>query len=379
MPLKILQMISSGGFFGAENVLLELSDELKKAGHSVTVGVIRNSRNPNTELSGKAAERSINTVEFECNGKFDLKTISTIGSYVREGSIDIVHSHGYKANIYAVLSNRKNRRPLVTTCHNWIVSSARSSVYAYLDKVFLKRFDAVVPVSRTVEGLVLETGLNKKKVRLIENGINIYRFIQEKRDTGLRSLLGIDPGSKVVGTVGRLAAEKGHKILLQSAGRVLDAYKDCFFVIVGDGKLRGELEEDARAAGIGERVIFTGARSDIPELLSIMDVFVLPSLTEGQPMALLEAMAAGKAVVASNVGDVKKILKDGLLGIVTPPADPGAVSEGILHYLNNPSAAGKAGAMARKEAVERYSSARMAGEYQLVYDAVRNRERLWLR
>lgn len=372
MALKILQLISSAGFFGAENVLLELSDELRKTGHSVTIGVLSNSRRPNTELREKALERSINTVVFECSGKFDLKAISAIGSYVREGSIDIVHSHGYKANIYAVLSNRKNRKPLVSTCHNWIISSAKSGIYSYLDKVFLKRFDAVVPVSKTVERLVLETGLNKKKIRLIENGINIYRFIEEKRDAGLQSLLGIDSGSKVIGTVGRLTEEKGHKTLIQAAGKVLDAYKNSFFIIVGDGRLRSTLEENARVAGIGERVIFTGTRDDIPELLSIMDVFVLPSLTEGQPMSLLEAMAAGKAIVASDVGDVKKILKDGLLGIVTPPADPGAVSEGIIHYLNNPLAAEKAGTAARKEAIERYSSARMAREYLLVYGAVNN-------
>lgn len=371
MPLKILQMISSGGFYGAENVLLELSDELKKAGHSVTIGVLRNSQNPNIELIGKAAERSINTAVFECNGKFDLKAISTIGSYVREGSVDIVHSHGYKANIYAALSNLRNRRPLVTTCHNWIVSSAKMGLYTYLDKVFLKRFDAVVPVSKTVEGLLLDAKVDSKKIRLIENGINISRFLHERKTEGLHSLLGIDAKSKVIGTVGRLTEEKGHKVLLQSAKKVLDSYENCFFIIVGDGRLRGALEEDARAAGIGGRVIFTGTRSDIPELLSIMDVFVLPSLTEGQPMALLEAMAAGKAIVASNVGDMKKMLKDGLLGIVTPPGDPGAVSEGILHYLNNPSAAEKAGTMAQKEAIERYSSERMAREYLLVYDAIR--------
>lgn len=371
MPLKILQLISSGGFYGAENVLLELSDELKKAGHSVTIGVLRNSQNPNIELIGKAAERSINTAVFECNGKFDLKTISMIGSYVREGSIDIVHSHGYKANIYAVLSNRKNKRPLVTTCHNWIISNAKMGFYTYLDKIFLKRFDTVVPVSKTVEGLLLDARVDSKKIRLIENGINISRFLHERKAEGLRSLLGIDAKSKVIGTVGRLTEEKGHKFLLHSAKKVLDSYENCFFIIVGDGRLRGALEEDALAAGIGERVIFTGTRSDIPELLSIMDIFVLPSLTEGQPMALLEAMAAGKAIVASNVGDVKKMLKDGLLGIVTPPGDPETCSNGILHYLNNPLAAKKSGTMAQKEAIERYSSERMAREYQLVYDAIR--------
>jgi len=369
MPLKILQLISSAGFYGAENVLLELSDELEKAGHSVTVGVIRNSQNPNLELSRKAAERSINTAVFECNGKFDLKTISAIGSCVRDGSMDIVHSHGYKANIYAVLSNRRNRRPLVTTCHNWIVSNARMGLYAWLDKVFLNRFDAVVPVSETVEGLLRDAKVQSKRIRLVENGINVSRFLKAGGAEELRGALGIDAQSKVIGTVGRLTGEKGHKVLLQSARMVLDTHGNCFFVIVGDGKLRSELEEQARAAGIAERVVFTGARSDIPQLLSMMDIFVLPSLTEGQPMALLEAMAAGKAIVASDVGDVKKILKGGSLGVVCRPGDPASCFDGMLCYLNDPSAAAKTGAMARKEAIDRHSSGKMAEEYLRVYEA----------
>ena len=112
MALQILQLISSAGFFGAENVLLELSAELKRLGHSVTIGIFKNLHSPNLELLEKAKEYSLNTQVFECNGRFDLKTVSMISSYVRENSVDIIHSHGYKSNIYAVLSNIKNKNRL---------------------------------------------------------------------------------------------------------------------------------------------------------------------------------------------------------------------------------------------------------------------------
>lgn len=367
MSLKILQLISSAGFFGAENVLLELSIELKNMGHTITIGTFNNLHNPNLELLEKAREYSINTEVFECKGKIDLKTIFQISSYVKENSIGIIHSHGYKSNIYAFLSNIKNRRPLITTCHNWINSNTKANFYTYLDKIFIKGFDAVVPVSKTVKELLLKAKVGGGKINLIENGINISRFAVKKNGVELRKEFAIDLNSKVIGTVGRLSEEKGHTYLLKAAGKVLSLQKDCFFMIIGDGILRSSLEEEAKKTGISDRVIFTGRRDDISDLFSIMDIFVLPSLTEGLPMALLEAMAAGKPVVATNVGDMPGILKNGRLGILTPPYNSDAIAEGILFYLNNIAESKKYASNAYNQVIDNYSSTRMAKEYLRVY------------
>lgn len=370
MSLQILQLISSAGFFGAENVLLELSAELKRLGHSVTIGIFKNLHSPNLELLEKAKEYSLNTQVFECNGRFDLKTVSMISSYVRENSVDIIHSHGYKSNIYAVLSNIKNKKPLVSTCHNWINSNAIMGFYTFLDKFFLKRFDAVISVSTPVKELLLKSGISKKKISLIENGVNLERFQVNGNGENLRKEFGIDSNYKIIGTVGRLTKEKGHTYFLKAAKKILDSNNDCFFIIIGDGELRKKLEDEAKALGINKRVIFTGKRTDIPELLSVMDIFVLPSLTEGQPMALLEAMAAKKPVIASTVGDIPKILKNGELGILAPPCNPDAIAEGMLSYLNNSKKAEQIALMAYSEITENFSSARMAREYLKIYGAV---------
>jgi len=371
MPLKVLQLISSSGFFGAENVLLELSSELENLGHSVTVGVFHNRYNPNLELLHMAQERGLSAHVFECSGKADLKTISSIASFVRGNSIDIVHSHGYKSNIYAVLSNMRNRKPMVATCHNWIVTSGKMSIYTALDKMFLKRFDAVVPVSAGVRDLLLKAGVNKRRLFLIENGINIERFAAASGGEGLRSSLFKGNGI-VIGTVGRLTVEKGHTYLLKAARKVLDRRGDCFFLIVGDGALRGRLEAEARELGISDRTVFAGMRPDIPSLLSVMDIFVLPSLTEGQPMALLEAMAAAVPAVATSVGDIPKVLKNGEIGRVVPPRDPDALAEAILGYMDDRPSAKRCADGALAEAKKEYSSARMATEYLRVYESLIN-------
>ena len=361
-PLRILQLISSCGFFGAEKVVFELASELTKAGHLVTIGVIKNQQYPDFDLTEKAANASLKSHGFQCRGKLDFKTVAALASYARENSIDIIHSHGYKADIYAFLSGLKHRVPLVATTHNWININTKMSFYALADKAILKKFDAVIPVSRTVETLLLQSGFRKERVHLVENGVNIENFHRNHSHMST-SAIPYDRQYKIVGTIGRLVKEKGHSHLLDAAATVLASWKNCIFVFVGDGPLKESLQQQANEHAIGDKVMFLGNRDDIPELLSRMDIFVLPSLVESHPMALLEAMAAQKAIVASGVGDVANILKDGHSGRVVPPGSSSSIAEGVLSYLNNPDEAMRHGLNAYHEAVEKYSSTRMANEY----------------
>lgn len=368
MGLSILHLISSSGFFGAENVALELATEQKSMGHNVTIGVFNNLHNPNLELKERASVRSIGTRVFDCRGKLDFKTVAEVRAFTHDNAIDIIHSHGYKSNIYVVLSNISNSRPIVTTCHNWINASMKMGIYTLLDKLFLKMFDAVVAVSEPVKGQIIRAGIMGKRVHLIENGINITRFLPTEEVYAAKREFG--SGKKVIGTIGRLTVEKGHTYLIRAAKRVIDSGYDCKFVIVGDGNLRYQLEEEAASLGIGEKVMFTGNRTDIPELLSTFDIFVLPSLLEGQPMALFEAMAAKRPIVATDVGDVKKILRDGKVGVVVQSGNYEALAMGIMEFLDTPETAIEKGALGYTEVVRSHSSSRMAQEYTNVYKSI---------
>lgn len=364
--MKILQLISSCGFFGAEKVVFELSAELKKSNHTVTIGVIKNEYAPDFDLAEKAAQASLDAQAFACKGKLDFGTISAIAAYAKENSIDIIHSHGYKADIYAFLSNLKRKTHLVATAHNWINTNAKMSLYALADKIVLKQFDAVVSVSRTIESLLTRSGFRREKISLVANGVNIERF---HNGHGKVAANGIphDPTYKIIGTIGRLVKEKGHVHLLDAAPKILSTHKNCIFLFVGDGPLKESLLRQADDHAIRDKVVFLGNRDDIPELLANMDIFVLPSLVESHPMALLEAMAAQKPIVASAVGDIGAILGEGRLGRVVPPGDPSSIAEGVLSYLDNREEAARCGLNAYQEAVEKYSSARMAGEYLKIY------------
>src|SRR3972149_5280591 len=315
--MNVLQLISSMGFFGAENVVIELASGLKTNGDSVTVGIFKNrhTRGAGTsELVEQAWAKGLKTVVFECGGRMDLKTVFSIRNFVRENGIDIIHSHGYKSNIYACLANRKVKKRL--------------------------------PPTRPHMGKFRKPATRSNKVR---------------------AELGIPTDAKVIGTVGRLSPEKGYGFFLKAAHEVSEKKKDCFFLFAGDGIQTHALEEQARSLGIKDRVIFAGKRSDIPEVLSAMDLFILSSLTEGQPMALLEAMAAGTPSVATSVGDAPKILKAGEAGLIVPPSDSQGLAEGILQLLDDPALAARLSMAAARTVEESYSSNRMAAEYRACY------------
>lgn len=369
--MRILQLISSRGFFGAENVVVELASSLEAAGDTVTIGVFTNrhaSCQGSSELGEKARDRGLRAVSFECGGRVDLGTVAAIRRFAAENGVDVIHSHGYKSNIYAYLANRKLGKKLVTTCHNWINASSKMSLYTRLDKFFLRRFDFAVAVSGGVKKQLLEAGVDPAKVLVISNGISVGKFSgSDGAREKTRAELGIPLEATVIGTVGRLSKEKGYGFLLEAARLLSDAGRDCWLLFVGDGELRGPLDELSRDLGVKGRVVFAGKRSDIPEVLSAMDVFALSSLTEGQPMALLEAMAAGKPVVATSVGDVPKILEGGEAGLIVPPSDSGALARALGSLLGDRALAAALSRRGREAVEKNYSSAKMAAEYRACY------------
>ena len=170
-----------------------------------------------------------------------------------------------------------------------------------------------------------------------------------------RKRLGIEQDFKVIGTVGKLREEKGTKYLIESAVKVLEVFPKTRFLIAGDGPLRKELEILSKQLMIDRNIIFAGFCQDIPAILSIDDIIAIPSLTEGSPLALLEAMAMGKPIVATNVGGIREILRDGETGLLVPSRDPKALSEKIIHLLKNENDANLLGLRAKEE-VRKYDN-----------------------
>ena len=364
--INILHLISSSGLLGAERVLLNLADHSRAAGLGVTIGVFKNSQNPDTALAEEARAKGFEVCVFPCRGRFDRNAIQMIRDCLDKVPVNILHSHNYKSNYYA-------RMALSGKAVRWVVTNhgRRSGVklllYNLLDMLVVRRADRLVAVSGKIAAKMKLAGVERERIRLIENGIDLGGFAGRGSANGARESLGIRKEAIVIGTVGALTKEKGHAHLLEAVQTICAQYPTAVFLLVGDGNQRAVLEEIAGKRGVREKVIFAGMRKDVPEILSMLDVFVLPSLNEGLPLALLEAQAARIPTVATSVGAIPNVVQDRVTGILIPPEDPAAIAGAVSRILSDKQ---KGLEMAEKgfaRVRDNYSSEKMASRYLSVY------------
>ena len=334
--MRILHLISSGGLFGAERVAVELSKSLKKTYHCEPVlGVIRNVYNPHEEILEEAKSNGLDYAVFSCRSPLDLKLAFSIRAFIKKNRIDVIHCHGYKSNFYGLLAS-KGQVPSVTTNHNWLTAHWKLKTYCFLDSLWIRFFDRIVAVSNEVKEEMLKYKIPGEKIRVIDNGISLERFEKVVETKNMKNQLGFEEKTRVIGTVGSLVIEKGHIYLLEAARQILDVVKDLKFLIIGGGPLQKALEEKSEELGIKKDVIFTGQRKDIPELLTAMDIFVLPSIKEGLPVALLEAMAAKRPIVATRVGAIPRVIESKDIGILVEPKDISGLRDALTSLIDDP-------------------------------------------
>ncbi|MFH1642288.1 MAG: glycosyltransferase family 4 protein [Nanoarchaeota archaeon] len=362
--MKVLHLISSSGYFGAENVIVTLAQEQIKSGICLFIGAFNNLQNPHLEITRRATEYNISIKIFDCYGQFDLKTLKQIRNFININKIDIIHSHGYKANFYTIFARLCSSVKIITTCHNWITNCSKMKLYEKIDKMLLRYFDKIVVVSELLKAEVQRSGIPINKIVTICNSINTESFISKNTNfEKLRESLGININEKVVITVGRVTSEKGHIYLLEAAEKVLKNFNRVKFLIVGDGKLLNFLKVKARELKIENKVIFAGMRNDIPDLLNIGDVFILPSLTEGMPISLLEAMATRKAIIASRVGAIPKMIDDRVSGLLVSPGNVGELANSISELIDDNERINFLGSNAFSKVNSEFSSKKMTEEY----------------
>ena len=216
-----------------------------------------------------------------------------------------------------------------------------------------------------------ERSVPAARVRVIWNGAPLAEFAPVSTDQAARTraALGLPAGALVIGSIGRLNEQKGHRYLIDAAPAVIDRHKDARFLIVGDGDLKEPLRRQAQAMGIGDHVVFAGHRSDVRELLGAIDVVCMPSLYEGTPLALFEAMAAARTIVASAVDGCAEILHDGVTGLLVPPKDSAALGDALHRALAEPGLRTRLGAAAQTASRE-YDIDRTVRRIEDLYDEV---------
>jgi glycosyltransferase involved in cell wall biosynthesis len=264
-----------------------------------------------------------------------LRNIVETVRALRHEHIDLIHSHGYRADILALPIARYLGVPVVSTCHGFTSIDRRLSMYARLNVMMLRGFTRVIAVSASMRDDLVGLRLDSGRVSLVTNAVEEVDSSTLKVERHqVRERLRLDDGEIVFGFVGRLSDEKGvhHLVDALAAGAPALPWR---LLVVGEGPRRQELEQRVASQGLSERIHFSGFQSDASPWYAAMDVFVLPSLTEGTPMALLEAMIRRLPVVATSVGGVPAVVSDRINGLLVPPANPAAMSAALCEMAAN--------------------------------------------
>lgn len=362
--MRVLQIISSSGMYGAEAVILNLSRFLNAGPHGSVLGVFSNSSAPNHQLHERAVKEGIESYLIPCKGQVDRTTITNIRELAVRIGADVVHAHGYKADIYVYLALRGLGIPFVSTCHTWYDNDVSVFLYGVADRFVLRKYARVVAVSDEVRVRLLKAGVREEIIRVVRNGIDLRPF--DNVVPSLRDVLAPDR-TFIVGLIGRLSVEKGIDIFLRAAARVVVGFPSTKFVVIGEGLDQDKLELLIDELRIRGNVSMLGRREDMPSIYASLDVMVSSSRQEGMPMAILEGMASGLPLVATAVGEVPTVITDDRTGVLVPPEDVNSLAAGIVDLLHDPAKRLRLGGAAKQLIKEEYSAERMTDDYLGIY------------
>lgn len=365
--MRVLQLISSGGYYGAENMLLNLAQSQKSIGCDPCLLLFYNVHQPNVALYERARSRGISVRMLRCEGRADLRAIREIREYIRTDQVDLIHTHGYKADLYGYLAARREAKPIVATCHNWVGGTAALGIYNRLDRMALRKFNGVAAVSDAVAGQLREARIADSKIHTIANGIDIDKFCGAEP-----AWFGSSPDAKgkTIGIVARLDLQKGFEYLLQAVAGLTNSHPDLRLVIVGEGPDQGAIQSMADRLNLIPRIVFAGQRGDMANVYAGLDVFVLPSLNEGLPMTVLEAMAASRPVIASKVGAIPTVVRDGETGLLVDAKDVAGLRAALDRLLSDPALSSRLAAQGHAWVRRHFTSDAMAENYLRMYESV---------
>lgn len=303
----------------------------------------------------------------------DLHALWQLDRLFRRERFDIVHTHNSKAGFLGRLAARRSGVPIIVhTVHGFAFHDAESwprrRLFAALERWAARWCDQMIAISQPmIEWAERERIAPPESFELIYSGIEVDRFRDAKPDPELQQSFGIIPGEIVLGVVSKLWEGKGHEVLLDAVAGLLEGGHRIRLLIVGEGALETRLKERVRQLGIGSAVTFTGFRADVPEVTALLDISVLPSFYEGMGRVVLEAMAAGKPVIASRVGGIPDLMEDGISGFLVPPGDTQALAERIECFLNNPALRVRMGEQAGRQVRGEHSAEVMVSRIHEVY------------
>jgi glycosyltransferase involved in cell wall biosynthesis len=371
MPLRILELrtvFGTGG--GPEKTILHGTARSDPSRYAITVCYIRDERDATFSIDRRAEDLGVQYVEVRERHSFDPSIWRKLRAIVEERRIEIVHAHDYKTDLLALLLARYQGVIPLATAHGWTGHSLRErGLYYPVDRRLLARFPRVIAVSSEIRAALLTSGANPLAVSVVLNAIDPFAF-SRKRDqqADARALFGLGRGDVVIGAIGRLEPQKRFDLLVAVFSRVVRLVPAAHLLIGGDGSLRGALERQIANAGLTDRCRLVGHVEDVRVLHHALDLFVQASSYEGTPNAVLEAMALETPIVATDVGGTAELARDGVEALIVSPKNEQALAGAVIEALNDPAAAGRRAAAARKRVETDLSFEARMRKVERIYD-----------
>ncbi|HEY0605027.1 MAG TPA: glycosyltransferase [Herpetosiphonaceae bacterium] len=394
--LTAMHIISNLDTGGAQEVVRTLAAYLPEAGCCVVVCTFKDgSLRQSIEELGAAVEvlprRRASVLNLPGFLRDMLSIRRALIALVAKHNVTIVQTHLLRVLDFLVLSLRLSFPQLLIfwTIHNynfalrkdqlprhrWLLGPKRL-LYRLLYRLGSRWASGFVAVSGEVAPAIVQTiGTVQHKISVICNGVDVKRYTQPVDRSAIRRRLDLPADARLLIVVGTLKAQKGHRYLLEALPEVVAQCPDLHLLIVGDGELRADLAEQSRALGLDRHVHLLGNRGDVPALLAASDYFVLPSLWEGLPMALIEAMASGLPVIATEVSGTRQVMVPRETGLLVPPGDVDSLRAALLQLATNPDQARSMGAAARRRVIAAFSAQQQAAEHVALYRRERERTR----
>ncbi|HVG21606.1 MAG TPA: glycosyltransferase [Blastocatellia bacterium] len=391
---RVLHLITSFEAGGTERQAVELLKRLDREQFEVRLAAIRNEGPFYKEI----ASLFPNVPEFRLTSFYNrnaIRQMARLKQLILSERINIIHAHGFYDSLFASMAGRLVGVPVIASQRHLKLSDRR--VHRLGTRAIHRLADRIVVNSEAIRRTIIESGsASAEKIVVIRNGLrpisddpaaasfglspqrqdcwDCGEMRRNVRDSLCREL-GLDPRAKLVGMVARLAPVKGHSFFIRAAARIAREEADVHFVLVGDGPLRREIEDELLRSEIAHRVHVLGNRQDARLLVLAFDVAVLASLNEGLPNAVMEAMSAGVPTVATAVGGTVELIADGETGYLVPPADAEALAARITFALKNEAASAAVAQRAREFITSRFSMQQMVRSVEKLYDEVM-RERI---
>jgi len=308
-------------------------------------------------------------ISYLHRSRFDPATLPALLKVIDRKQIDILHLHGYGATTFGRMAGGMKRLPTIVHEHANLTTTPWFQKIA--DRCLEPLTDIAIAVSRsTADFLIHARQLPADKVKVVYLGVPLEEFSRVRTAAEVasaRAELGIAPGDFAIGTVTRLHDSKGNSVLVEAARLVLDQRANAKFFVVGEGPLRPALEQQAQALGLGNRFVFAGFARDVPQVVSAFDLSVFPSLWEGTPLTVFEALAMGKTILATDADGLLDVLRDGHDAVIVPKGDARALADGMVRLIDDPAERRRLGENARVSG-QQYDIAAFVRKMERLYD-----------